>query len=226
MKTSPAALTLTLLVAAPAGAGIPLGGDSIEIRRNDQLLHVCAGDPTLECVERDLGAFAHPFTGSECEAAGLEPECEVAFVRGSDVRGTLVLTADEDLDSGEIVVTLVYTFRVGASRPVHVLSETYPGGTSIGNWNPLVSESEVFDGTGIGQIIDGTLEPFATELTRLLEAWFEKTRRELPDSVPVVTRIERVAPRFDSAHAGDDDPLGSSASYRVDFRFARVQEGP
>jgi hypothetical protein len=228
MKLShvPLAVALTLFLSAPVQAGIPLGGDSIEIRKNDQLLQVCADDPTIECRERDLGAFAHPFTGSECEAAGLDAMCEIAFVKHSSVRGTLVLTADEDLDSGEIAVTLVYTFRLGAGRPVHVLTETYPDGSAIGNWNPLLSESEVFDATGVGQIIDGTLEPFATELTRLLDAWLEKRHRELPASVPVVVHIERVAPRFDSEHADDEDPLGSSATYRVDFRFARIQEGP
>jgi hypothetical protein len=215
---------LVAALALPAQAGIPGGGTSIEVRANDLLLHVCQEDPTIACVERDLSAFAHPYTGAECEAEGLAPACEIAFVKGSEVRGTLTLSADEDLATGEVALTLTYRFRLGGSaQPFHVLTESYPPGTRLGNWNPIVAESEIFDVRGEGQILDGSLEPVATELLRLLEAWFAQRRRPLPDAVPVVTRIERASGPLESDHAEPGtDPLGSSAHYLFEFRFART----
>lgn len=223
MKTLVLSLALlsVIAVAPPVRAGIPGGGTSVEVRKNNVLLHVCADDPQIVCVERDDAAFAHPFTGAECEAAGLAPECEVSFVKGTDIRGTLFVSADEDPTTGEIPVSLVYRFRVGLEN--EVISETYAPGTRVGNWNPIVAESQIFTLGGVGQFLDGELEAVATELTRLLENWLALRGRVLPDSVPVLTRIERVDP-LDSDHSAvGSDPLGSSATYLVEFRFARVQ---
>jgi hypothetical protein len=213
---------LVLIGAVPAArAGIPGGGTSVEVRKNDVLLHVCAEDADIVCAERDTSAFAHPFTGAECADAGLEPECVVSFVRGSELKGTLVVSADEDLQTGEIPVTLTYRFRVAGKD--QLITETYPPGTRVGNWNPIVAESQIFTLAGVGQFLDGELQAVADELTSLVQAWFARRQRELPDSVPVITRLERVD-RNDSDHSAvGTDPLGSSATYLVEFRFARVQ---
>jgi hypothetical protein len=213
---------LTLAVAAfPVHAGIPGGGTSVEVRKNDVLLHVCARDREVVCVERDETVFAHPFTGVECEAVGLVPECVVSFVQGSEIRGTLVVSADENTTTGEIPVTLTYRFRVAGKD--EILSETYPPGTRVGNWNPIVAESQIFALAGVGQFLDGELQAVADELTRLVGDWLARRHRELPDSVPVLARIERVD-KLDSDHSSaGSDPLGSAATYLVEFRFARVQ---
>jgi hypothetical protein len=217
----PLALLTSILAVSPIRAGIPGGGTSVEVRKNDVLLHLCAEDGEVVCVERDETVFAHPFTGAECEAAGLEPECVVSFVRGSDIRGTLDVSADENTATGEIPITLTYRFRINGKN--QILSETYAPGTRVGNWNPIVAESQVFTLAGEGQFLDGELQAVADELTRLVGDWLARRRQELPDSVPVLTRLERVD-RLDSDHSSvGTDPLGSSATYLVEFRFARIQ---
>jgi hypothetical protein len=221
MRVRCSAALILLLAPFPVFAGIPGGGTSVEVRKNDVLLHVCAEDAGVACVERDETAFAHPFTGAECEAAGLEPECVVSFVRGSELKGTLVVSADENTQTGEIPVTLTFRFRVAGKD--QLITETYPPGTRVGNWNPIVAESQIFTLAGVGQFLDGELQAVADELTSLVQTWFARTQRELPDSVPVITRLERVD-RNDSDHSAvGSDPLGSSATYLVEFRFARVQ---
>ncbi|MEN8158684.1 MAG: hypothetical protein ABFS41_01285 [Myxococcota bacterium] len=223
MKMLLLSLTLSLALAAalPARAGIPGGGTSIEVRKNDVLLHVCAEDEDVVCVERDTTAFAHPFTGAECADAGLEPACVVSFVRGAGIRGRLELSADEDLASGDIASTATYRFRLGGER--HLITESYPPGSRFGNWNPIATESQVFEFTGEGQFLDGELQTVADEVTRLLEDWLARRQQELPDGVLVLTRIERL-PRHDSDHSDTGtDPLGSSATYLIEFEFARVQ---
>jgi len=215
------ALSLALAAALPAAAGIPGGGTSIEVRANDVLLHVCARDETIVCVDRDASAFAEPFTGAECEAAGLDAVCVVSFVRGAGIRGTLEISADEDLGSGDIIATATYRFRLGGQS--HTLTESYPPGSRFGNWNPIETEDQVFEFTGVGQFLDGELQTVADEVTALLEAWLAKRKQELPDGVLVLTRIERLA-GLDSDHSeAGVDPLGSAATYAVEFEFARVQ---
>ena len=215
------ALSIALSGALPARAGIPGGGNSIEVRKNDVLLHVCAQKERIVCVERDTNAFAHPFTGAECSAKRLDPVCVVSFVPHAGIRGTLELSADEDLATGDIITTAQYRFRLGGED--HLITESYPPGSSFGNWNPIEAESQVFEFTGVGQFLDGELQTVADEMTALVEAWLERRRKELPDAVPVLTRIERLD-KLDSDHSDPgSDPLGSSATYSIEFEFGRIQ---
>lgn len=215
-RLSTVCLSLLALFAwvTPAWSGVPGNGGSIDERQYDMLLHVCADDRDVVCVEREPGEPG-PFTGAECEEEGLVPECEPKKVPQTKIAGTMVIGADDAAPNlNGIGVNLLYKFRVNGEGDVATISETFGPDSPIGNWNAIQEELEIFGLIGEWQIMDGTLQPFADELTRLVAAWCAVNGpRDLPPSVPVITKFKRVESKFDSDHSDGGDPLGSSASY-------------
>ncbi len=226
LSTACPSLLALLLWVSPAWSGVPGNGGSIEERTNDILLHVCSEDQRIVCEEREPGEPG-PYTGAECEADGLPPECVAKKVPSTRIAGTMVISADDDAPNnpvGDIPVTLDYKFRLnGKGRQYRIVEEFGPG-TAIGNWNPIADEVQIFGLIGEGQIMDGTLQTFADELTRLVSEWIERnTPGDLPPSVPVITQFRRAESRRDTDRSAPDDPLGSAASYQVIFRFYEIQ---
>ena len=220
---------LALSPALPARAGgAPGGGNSIIIRANTLLKFVCAQDRSIMCVEQDSTPFMH-YTGAECADAGLAPECVIRFVPGAKVTGELVVSADDEIETGGIATTLLYEFRILGRWGRQTLVETFGPDTPMGNWNPTIEESNVFDlqASSEGQILDGTLQPIADALTEMVAQHLASKDRDLPPSLPVITNFQKLPFRtLNSDHSdvsNGGDPIGSSQVYRVDMRFAEVR---
>jgi hypothetical protein len=181
----------------------------------------------IVCNEQVGGDPGAPYTGSECEAAGLPPVCVIDFAAHAAIRAQMTLIMDEDVTSGlgnpdGLGTALVLDFRLGNRR--HVLSEIFEG-DKLGRWNPISDEGDLFfpipfavsDGEGF-QLIDGNLAPLAVEVLAIADAHF---RADLSDTLPLVIRADPVPGRVDSDHSGDE--LASATLQRVIVRFARLR---
>jgi hypothetical protein len=233
------ALASLLALALPAAVLASIPGN-LEQRAYENLQHVCTDtepddvDDYIPCLAQEGDVDTAPYTGVECTAAGLPAECVIDFIPKVKLKGTILLTHDDQafestntfsIQASAIVVEL----KKGKKRATFV--ELFDGST-LGNWNtfdetfllpaddgslPIVDYTNAA-GTAY-QFAQGTLFELGLEVRDLAAAWFPKA--DLTDAVAVLTSIEADPKRKALEH--DDDALASASGFKIEVQFARTR---